>query len=203
MFYELLSLEMRLWGNIHALDGIAQRFAEDKSSGILLGCWDIDIGQIGRLLILRGFESRTALDQARHAALMSSDPFGAGDHMRGFSAESFAPFPFMPPYQPGTHGSFYEFRTYELEVGSLPDVMHAWEKALPARRDIAPVLGAFYGLDGRPRMLHIAPFSSYETRLQTRRSLFQSGHWPPKGAPERIVQAQSSIAIATRISPSN
>ena len=202
MYYELLTLEMRLWGNINALDGIAQRFAEDKSGGTLLGCWDIDIGLLGRLILLRSFDARADLDRARETTMLASDPFGAGQHMRGFTAEAYQLFPSMAPYQAGKHGNFYEFRDYQLEPGSLPDVMHAWEKALPARQGAAPVLAAMYGLDGRTRMLHIAPFDSYQERLNTRRSLFQSGQWPPKGAPDRIVEARSTIAIPNRISPS-
>ncbi|MEK8173855.1 hypothetical protein NKH77_47730 [Streptomyces sp. M19] len=61
--------------------------------------------------------------------LTSSDPFGIGEHLTAFQVESYAPFPFLPPVEPGAYGSVYEFRTYHLKVG-------AWSPRWP---------------DGRPR----------------------------------------------------
>ena len=201
MIYELASLDMRLWGAMKALDAIAARLAEPDVAGRLLGCWEVDVGVLSRLLILRSFESEAELESERRRLRLSADPFGAGEFLAGYKVESFIPFPFAKPVEPGEKGRLYEFREYQLVVGGVAPTLQAWEAALPERERSSPVLAVMYAADGPPRMLHIVAYESYDARAALRVDLYRRGVWPPKGAPEQIVQAASTLALPTRISP--
>ena len=200
MFYEIATLELRLWGAKKAMEGLSAFAESPESRGSLLGCWEVDVGSLGRMLVLRGFDTAEALVEDRQRLLRSSNPFNAGEVLNGFTVDSYVPFPFMPPVQPGQYGRLYEFREYQLAVGGITPSMAAWEEALPARQAISPVVIAMHAMDGPPRMLHIVPYESFEARLMLRKELYMKGIWPPKGAPEQITRATSTIALPTPIS---
>ena len=44
---------------------------EDDAIGELLGCWRTELGQLGRVLLLRGFETAADLATERRRALLS------------------------------------------------------------------------------------------------------------------------------------
>jgi len=50
------------------------------------------------------------------------------------------PFHFMPPIKSGQLGPIYEFREYQLAVGGIKKSIDGWEKALPARQKISPIV---------------------------------------------------------------
>jgi hypothetical protein len=200
MVYELTTLELRLWGAKRAIEGISNYTNSPQSKGKLLGCWEVEVGLIGRMIILREFDNVDDLLEERKKLFLSEDPFNAGEVLNGFTVESFAPFPFMPPVQLGKLGPIYEFREYQLTVEGIKRSMDAWEKSLPVRQKISPVVVAMYALDGPTRMIHIIPYESFESRLKVRKELYQNGIWPPKGAPEQIVRATTMIALPTSIS---
>lgn len=200
MFYEIATLDLRLWGAKKALEGISIFAASSESKGKLLGSWEVEIGELRHLILLRSFETFAELGNDRQMTLRSANPFNAGDTLTGFKVESFAPFPFFPTIQAGAYGSVYEFRDYQLAVGGIDPTIAAWAEALPARQPISPVLIAMYALDGPPRMLHIVPYNGIDARTALRKEIYLKGIWPPKGAPEQIVRATSTIAIPTSIS---
>ena len=161
------------------------------------------MGVLSRLLILRSFESEAELDSERRLLRLrlSADPVGAGEFLAGYKVESYIPFPFAKPVEPGETGGLYEFREYQLVVGGVAPTLQAWEAALPERELSSPVLAVMYAADGPPRMLHIMAYQSYDAQAALRVNLYRRGVWPPKGAPEQILQATSALALRTRISP--
>ncbi|MBB5158958.1 NIPSNAP family protein [Saccharopolyspora phatthalungensis] len=201
MKYELATLDLQqIWDVPKALPRLEAYTA--ASSGVLLGCWETDIGEIGgRLLVLRSFEHDDDLLAERRRVLTSPDPFGIGEHLRGFAVSSYEAFPFLPPVESGEFGSVYEFRTYELKIGGLTPTMEGWRDAVPARTEMYPLTVAMYALDGVPRITHIWPFRDLNDRLAIRRESYRKGIWPPKGGPENIARATSTIAIPTPFSP--
>lgn len=200
MFYEIATLDLRLWGAKKSLEGISIFAASSESKGKLLGSWEVEVGELRHLILLRSFDTLAELGSDRKMTLRSANPFNAGDSLTGFKVESFAPFPFFPTIQAGVYGSVYEFRDYQLAVGGIDPTIAAWAEALPARQPISPVLIAMYALDGSPRMLHIVPYDGMDARTALRKEIYFKGIWPPKGAPEQIVKAISTIAIPTSIS---
>jgi hypothetical protein len=116
--------------------------------------------------------------------------------------DRYRPFPFLPPLTPRVYGQVYEFRTYWLKPGGLPPTLEGWEQAIgPARDYTAHLVINMYALDGPPRITHVWGFASLEERAALRAAAYGAGIWPPKGGPENIREATSTIAIPEAYSP--
>ncbi len=202
MVYELATLSCSLL----ALDETADRAHAwvhgDQAKGQFLGSWATELGTLGRLLVLRGFETQERCNAERRRALLSADPFHAGDAVRTLEMDSYAPFSFLPPVSPGDWGGVYEFRTYRLRPGGLGPTLAGWEAALePAREYTEHLVINMYALDGAPRITHIWGFASLAQRAELRKRAYGTGVWPPKGGPEQILEATSTIALPRDGSP--
>jgi hypothetical protein len=202
MLYELATLSCPLLAVGQAADGVHAWLRDGDAKGRLLGCWRTEFGALGRLIVLRGFETPDDLAAERRRALLSANPFNAGRLVTALEMDSYAPFPFLPPIRTGDRGGVYEVRTYRLKPGGLPPTLDAWAAALePARAYTAHLVVNMYALDGAPRITHIWGFTSLEERAQLRGRAYGTGVWPPKGGPEQIAEATSTIALPHRPSP--
>lgn len=201
MIYELATLTFRPRGAEETVARVEAYTNDAGARGQLLGCWTTEHGDLFRLLVLRGFDSAEELDTERKSVLMSKNPFGAHDVLINLGMVSYEPFPFLPPVKPGQYGKVYEFRTYHLKVGGLPPTIEGWKAAMPERSKLSPLVIAMYALDGAPRFTQIWPYASLEARMAIRADSFARELWPPKGGPENIEHATSTIAVPTSSSP--
>jgi NIPSNAP len=199
--YELASLSCRLVSVNKVSEGALAYLSDSQAKGELLGCWRTDIGTLGRLLILRGFRNSDDLTAERSRALFSDNPFNAGNGVTALEMDSYAPFPFLPPVEPGAYGKVYEFRTYKLKPGGLPATLAGWKAAMPAREPMSHLVINMYTLDGAPRITHIWPYAGLDERFAIRAKSVADGIWPPKGGPENILEATSTIALPESYSP--
>jgi hypothetical protein len=202
MLYELTTLSCPLLSLPTAMAGASAWAAAPDARGQLMGCWRTDIGTLGRVLVLRAFATADALAIERRRALLHVNPFNAGSIVTALSMDGYAPFPFLPPVQPRAFGSVYEFRTYCLKPGGLPPTLAGWEQAIePARDYTAHLVVNMYALDGPPRITHIWGFKDLAERTALRIWAYGAGVWPPKGGPEQIIEATSTIALPDPDSP--
>ncbi|WP_256788080.1 NIPSNAP family protein [Frankia sp. AvcI1] len=201
--YELATLHFGLAEGGQAAAGVLPWVEGHGARGRLLGCWQTEHGPLGRLFVLRSFDDDGELAAERTRARLSAAPFGAGPGsvVTDLSLASFAPFPYVPPVRPGEFGKVYEIRDYHLRPSGLAPTIEAWRGALPARHVIDPLTVVMYALDGPARIIHIWPFAGLDERVEIRRDLAARGIWPPAGAPEQILDAQSIMAWPTDFSP--
>lgn len=175
----------------------ARAWLADARAGSTWGMWTTEHGAIGDLIMLRSFSDAEELGQERERALCSDDPFGSASAGARLTMESYASFPFLPDPVARHYGGIFEFRTYHLVPGGLPPTLAGWEQAVgPARRYTEHLVTALYALDGDLRITHLWGFSSLEERDELRREHYQAGLWPPRGGPENISRATSTIALA-------
>lgn len=203
MLYELATLSCPLVKQ-DAVSNCAHRWVSDAdAAGRLLGAWRTEIGELSRIIVMRGFKTMDELQHDRNRALTSEQPFGIESACVQFTMESYALFPFLPDIEPpATFGSFYEIRRYWLKAGGVAPTITAWERALgPAEAYTSHLIGNMYALDGPPRIAHIWGFSSLEERMTLRRQHYAEGLWPPKGGPEQITNATSAICLPEVWSP--
>ena len=194
--YELTSLACPMLGTSDVAKAAREWVADPDAVGTLLGCWRTEFSTLGRLLILRSFDSPDALHQERRRALLSANPFNAGRLITALEMASYQRFPFLPPARPGAPGDVYEFRTYKLKPGGLPPTLAGWEAPIaPAKEYTAHLMINMYALDGPPRITHIWGFESLAQRASLRSAAFSAGVWPPKGGPENVLEAVSVIAM--------
>lgn len=202
MLYELATLSCPLLEVDEPARGATAWVNDAAARGVLLGLWRSEIGALGRLIVLRGFDAPEDMTTERRRALMSTDPFDAGAAATALEMDSYAPFPFLPPIRTGARGGVYEVRTYRLKPGGLPPTLAAWEAAIePARRYTEHLVVNLYALDGPPRITHVWGFASLEERATLREWAYGSGVWPPRGGPDQILEATSTIALPLVGSP--
>jgi len=202
MLYELTTLSCPLLAVGRASEGVYDWVNDAGAKGELFGCWRTEIGTLGRLIVLRGFEAPEDMTAERRRALLSANPFNAGSVVTALEMDSYAPFSFLPPIRTGDRGGVYEFRTYHLKPGGLPPTLAGWEAAIAsARQYTAHLVANMYALDGAPRITHIWGFTSLEERTELRSRAYEAGVWPPKGGPEQIAEATSTIALPQGPSP--
>jgi hypothetical protein len=202
MLYELTTLSYPLLDLDAGSECARSWMSSSDAQGDLLGCWRTDIGTLGRLLVLRGFDTHESLTAERERTLQASRPFGATPGLVDVCQNTYRLFPFLPPVLPARRGTVYEFRTYRLKPGGLKPTLAGWERAIePAQAYTAHLVVNMYGLDGAPRITHIWAFESLEQRAMLRSNAYRTGVWPPQGGPEQIVEATSTIGIPERYSP--
>ena len=195
-FYELTSLACPMLGTSEVAKAARDWVAAPDAAGTPLGFWRTEFATLGRLLILRGFDTPDALHQERRRALLSANPFNAGRLISALEMSSYQRFPFLPPARPRASSEVYEFRTYKLRPGGLPPTLAGWEAAIaPAREYTAHLVVNMFALDGPPRITHIWGFESLAQRASLRSAAFATGVWPPKGGPDNVLEAVSVIAV--------
>jgi hypothetical protein len=184
-----------------AVSAAARNWVLD-GEGRLLGAWRTELGELFQIKLLRGFETAEELEKERLRALMSAHPFSIDDPSSRLSMERYARFPFLPDVEPLALGGFYEFRTYHLKPGGLAPTLAAWEQAIGPAHDYSQHLVVnMHALDGPPRITHIWGFSSLEERAALRERHYADGLWPPRGGPQQIARATSTICIPEEYSP--
>jgi hypothetical protein len=76
--YELTTLSFPLLAVSEVFEGALAYVTDSNAIGELIGGWRTEIGTLGRLLILRGFETAKDLATERKRALLGSKPFNGG-----------------------------------------------------------------------------------------------------------------------------
>ncbi|MGG5822080.1 NIPSNAP family protein [Falsiroseomonas sp. HW251] len=204
---ELVTLTLRS-GNLRnparlaqALDAIAGFVAASPAGDNLLGSWINEFGPQNRILLLRTYASLDAMLAERLRVLESASPFVPAEMLAGIAFESFRQFPFLPPIAPGAPGPYYEFRTYVLKIGGLAPTIAAWEKGVPPRVKLSPLVTAMHSLDGEPRFIHVWAYRTLADRERLREEAFATGAWPAPGAPGLLSEnLRTELWIPTAIS---
>lgn len=200
--YELASLSFPLLAGDEVSAGALAWVSAPDAKGVLLGGWRTELGTLGRLLVLRAFESADELENERHRALLSDTPFNGRGKIQDLTMESYLPFPFLPLLETGARGGVYEFRTYRLQPGGLRPTLAGWQQAIcPAHDYTTHLVTNMYAQDGPARITHIWAFSSLEERARLRAQAYGAGVWPPTGGPDNIREATATIALPERWSP--
>ena len=105
MLYELATLSCPLLAVGRASEGVYDWVNDPEAKGEMLGCWRTEIGSLGRLIVLRGFEAPEDMTAERRRALLSANPFHAGSVVTALEMDSYAPFPFLPPIRTEDRGA--------------------------------------------------------------------------------------------------
>ena len=95
----------------------------------------------------------------------------------------------------------YEFRTYRLKVGSLPEVLKRFGEAYEYRKKLSE-LAAFWYTEIGPlnEIIHVWPYKDIAERSRIRGEATKDPNWPPKIG-DFILDMQSDIVIPYPFSP--
>lgn len=195
--YDVTIATVRPGTHPQALAVLEKTLAGDPN---LLACWYSEVGALNRILIIR--KSADAAIENRFAALSANSPFGIGEFITELSLDTYVPFDFMPPLQPGAFGPCYEVRSYMLKPDGLSPTVELWRKAVPARARVSPVLAAMVAVTGAAiRFMHIWPYKTYDERARLREKAVADGVWPPPGGPGHLISQQADIYLPASFSP--
>jgi hypothetical protein len=202
MLYDVTILTVRPGTTPQALPQVEKYLGEIKSAGRLLACWFTELGALNQIMLIREYESETAIVADRDAAVRSSNPYGIADLTTVCTSDTYRPFPIMQAMHAGAHGPVFEVRTYALKPNGLAPTVELWNHAVPGRLKLSPLLAAMYSLGGAmPRFVHIWPYASLDDRQRIRGGAVTMGVWPPPGGPDQLLAQQADIYFAATFSP--
>lgn len=95
----------------------------------------------------------------------------------------------------------YEFRTYSLKPGSVPEVLKRIGEKIDARVKVSP-LAAFWYTEIGPlnQVIHVWPYEDANERARLRKEAVDAGVWPPN-IHEFLVTMESEIFHPFPFSP--
>lgn len=206
MIVEFADLNLNLKGTLAGANSVpAAAIADLKGRpGKLVACWRPEVGQYGHLLIIRTFEDPREWLAERRRILTSSNPFGCADALIDLSFEAYEPYDGFGEFPVGSHGPFFEIRSYKVKPGGLHLLRPEWSAVKAERDKFSPMMMVMNSIDGPTRAVSMWPYKTLEERAIIRAKVFlECKGWPtPSGAswfdPARMT---NSIYVAVDGSP--
>lgn len=168
--------------------------------------WHTEMGPLNQVIHVWEYEDLNQREEAREAASQDHDlqrlP-GGREFVVEQQSEAVMPAPFMHPLGSRDYGTdnIYEMRTYTYEPGGIPEVLKAWEQAIPHREEYSPLAACWYTeFGGLNRFTHVWVYSDLNERARIRAESRQGTHWPPQ-ASVRPVRQENKILMPAAFSP--
>jgi len=197
-----------------SLPEVEKRFAEAyehrKKLSQLAAFWHVEIGPLNQIIHVWPYKDLEERGRIRAEAVKSGNwPPKTGEFLTVQRSEIMIPAPFSPAMAPGKMGPYFEMRTYTYAPGALPNVMENWEKALPNRLKLSPLVACFYSeLGGLNKWMHIWAYPSLDERNRVRDKARDSGVWPPSALASKegrksipYVAQENKIVMPAAFSP--
>jgi hypothetical protein len=210
MIYEVRTYDLKP----HSVSEVEKRFGEAyeyrKKLSPLAAFWHTEIGPLNQIIHVWPYKDMAERERIRTEAVASGNwPPKIGEFVLNMRTEIFIPFAFSPELKPGKMGPIFEMRTYTHAPGEQGKVAKTWEKALPARVKISPLVAMWYAECGSVnRFVHIWSYPTLEARNEMRNKALAEGVWPPslvakkEGLPEVTLTAQENkIVMPSAFSP--
>lgn len=210
MIYEVRTYDLKP----HSVSEVEKRFGEAyefrKKLSPLAAFWHTEIGPLNQIIHVWPYKDMAERERIRGEAAASGNwPPKIGEFVLNMRTEIFIPFAFSPEIKPGKMGPIFEMRTYTHAPGELGRVTKTWEKALPARVKISPLVAMWYAECGNVnRFVHIWSYPTLEARNEMRNKALAEGVWPPslvakkEGLPEvTLVAQENKIVMPSAFSP--
>ncbi|MDH4149917.1 MAG: NIPSNAP family protein [Betaproteobacteria bacterium] len=210
MIYEVRTYDVKP----HSVPEVEKRFGEAyefrKKISPLAAFWHTEIGPLNQIIHVWPYKDMAERERIRNEAVAAGNwPPKIGEFVLNMRTEIFIPFPFSPELKPGKMGPIFEMRTYTHAPGEMPKVVKTWEKALPARVKISPLVAMWYAECGNVnRFVHIWSYPTLQARNDARQQALAAGVWPPslvakkEGLPEVTLTAQENkIVMPSAFSP--
>lgn len=210
MLYEIRTYDIKP----KSLGEVEKRFGEAyeqrKKLSPLAAFFHTEIGPLNQIIHIWPYKDMAERERIRGEAVASGNwPPKIGEFVLNMRTEIYIPFSFSPQITPGKLGPYFEMRTYTFAPGELPKIQKVWEKALPARTKISPLVAVMYAEVGAVnRFTHIWAYPTLDARNETREKAAATGVWPPsayakkEGLPDALLVSQENkIVMPSAFSP--
>jgi hypothetical protein len=168
------------------------------------GFWRTEVGTLNQIIHVWPYESTGERDRIRAEAVKTGVwPPKIADYILEMESKILHPAPFSPAFEPGEHGSLYEFRTYTYGPGAIPKVIEAWSPLIKARSAISPlVFAGFTDIGPLNQWVHVWAYKNMADRETRRAQAMKPGVWPPPRHESVILHRQESkFAVPAGFSP--
>ena len=168
----------------------------------LFGYWYAEFGPLNQVLHIWPYENLAERTEVREkVADLGYWPPASAPLLAAQDTEIYLPAPFNDEEITGSHGPFYELRTYTYASGDTAKVIDTWSKAIGERRKHSAFVGAWYTeLGGLNKWAHMWAYKSLEDRATVRADMIARKIWPAPGGPTPLNQ-QNSLFLPFPFSP--
>jgi hypothetical protein len=168
----------------------------------LAAFWFTEIGPLNQVIHVWPYKDTNERARTRAAAIEAGIwPPKVNELIADMKSEILVPQPFSPKLEPSSHGPYFEMRSYILQPGGIPQMAANWEKHLPGRLAMSPLIGVFTtDLGGLNQWIHIWAYKSLDERMSIRKTMQEKGIWPPP-PPSPSQRMETKIMLAAPFSP--
>ncbi|MES2631488.1 MAG: NIPSNAP family protein [Pseudomonadota bacterium] len=180
-----------------------QALAERALLSPLLGFWTTEVGNLDEVVELWAYDDAAHRDhvRAQAARLQAWSALEACDLHQAQVSQWVASAPFSPPAAPGAYGALYELRIYDYETDAIARVLPAWEKKLPGRIELSPLMACGHSVSGAPgQWLHLWAYENAAERQRIRSEAVRRNCWPPE-SPGGLIGQRNMLLVPSAFSP--
>jgi hypothetical protein len=207
MIYEMRTYDLKPRSLPEVLKRFGEAYQKRKELSPLAAFWYTEIGPLNQIVHVWPYQDLEERGRIRAAAVAAGGwPPKTGEFILDMRSEIMIPWPHSPLLPAGSHGPYFEMRTYTLNPGDQATVQRVWEKPLQARLKYSPLIAQWFSeLGGLNKFVHIWPYRTLDERMQIRRKAIDAGIWPPSPAPGEkgytTVRQETKILLAAPFSP--
>jgi hypothetical protein len=187
---------------------VEKRFSESyeyrKKYSELVAFLHTEIGQLNEVVQVWPYQDLAEREHVRKALASEPNwPPNIQEFIIHATSEIVTPFEFVPPFQPGTYGPYYELREYNYRPSLESQLTQDWEARLPARMKYSPVmLAGTTELGNVNKLVHLWPYKSLDERMAIRTQTVTDGVWPPSVRDDIHFEQRTRILMPASFSPS-
>ncbi|MDX2158021.1 MAG: NIPSNAP family protein [Hyphomicrobiaceae bacterium] len=168
----------------------------------LAACWYTELGPLNQIIHVWPYRDMNERTRIRAEAVASGVwPPKVAELVAEMRSEILQPLPFSPELEPSQHGPFFEMRSYTLRAGGIPEMAAKWERHLPPRLALSPLIGVYTSdIGGLNQWVHIWAYTSLDQRMAVRTAMQERGIWPPPPPVPTLTQ-EAKIMLPAPFSP--
>ena len=147
----------------------------------LAACWVTEFGPLNQVIHVWPYKDTGERSRIRAEAVKAGVwPPKIAEFITDMKSEILELLPFSPVPEPSNHGPYFEMRRYTLRAGGVPEMAAKWEQGLARRLELSPLIGVFTSDVGAlNQWVHIWAYKSLEQRMEVRKTMQETGIWPP------------------------
>ncbi len=206
MIIEIRTYDLKVGKVQEVVDAFAKVIGYRQELSKLVGFWQTEIGPLNQIVHVWQYEDTNERARIRaEAAANDWWPPKIAPNVIKQSSEVFTPWELAPVPEPGRYGRFYEYRSYLVKPGLMPQAKRRWTEALPGRTKHSPVMMILQGDTGTVnKLVHIWAYEDLNQRQKIREDVVAEGLWPPKHGPgeeEEMSVQENKILVPVPFSP--
>ncbi|MEK9645207.1 MAG: NIPSNAP family protein [Alphaproteobacteria bacterium] len=205
MIFEVRTYRLKPRGVPEFIDTFGKAYEKRKSLSRIAAFFHTEIGPLNEVIHIWPYKDGLDREKKRVTSVKNKKyawPPKVGHLQEHMQSEIFVPSPFTPEFPKNKVGPIFEWREYTLIPGMIAELYKNWEKAIPKRIEMSPLVMAMHtDLGGLNKFVHIWGYESLEHRAEVRAEAAAKGIWPPKGRRETLQIQANKICFTTPFSP--